>query len=80
MSWENLLEPGNEQLIIASALTGSAMYALHKNDWGAKLETTHELEEYIEEASLYRPLQTLKSRKYKEELNKRKTDYSVDNS
>jgi len=75
MSWEELLEPGNREILTASIFSATALYAVHKNDWGAELETTYDLEKYVEEASIYRPIQQLKSRKYRKELEKRRPDY-----
>ena len=71
MSWEELLEPGNREIFVASVPLATTVYTLHRNDWGAEIETTYEIERYLEDASSYRPLQYLKSRKYRKELKKR---------
>ena len=57
----------------AAAITATAAYAAHRNDFGAADKTNVELEEYLEEAEtgLTNPIQSWKAYEFKKEQNSR---------
>jgi len=76
MDWIETALEDPEQLATlgyTAAMTATAAYAAHRNDFGASGKTDVELEEYLEEAETgpTHPIQTWKAYEFRKEQNSR---------